>query len=293
MPLAPRRGSGLAARVDQGVRRLLRQGGQAWGDFERALSWHVGGGRRFFERHYADVAGAHEWCFIVGCNNSGTTLLRTLLNELDGVCGFEQEGRMATLALTRGGERAIRRVWTERLDKFRMRPGEQPEVAPRLVHDWMHTLGEDVDRMIIEKTPANAVRMQWLQEVFPRSYFIGLVRNGYAVSDSIRRRGKKPLARAAAHWNTVNRVMLEDARGVDKFLAVRYEDIAQRPETALKDIARFCGRSWSGSLRIPVQDMDRASLARLTHEEVETVRRHAAQMLDHFGYADPRAGVEP
>ena len=35
--------------------------------------------------------------------------------------------------------------------------------------------------------------MRWLQEVFPNSCFIGVVRNGFAVAEGIKRKGEKPV----------------------------------------------------------------------------------------------------
>jgi hypothetical protein len=63
--------------------------------------------------------------------------------------------------------------------------------VPRLLFDWLEALGTPLSPRILEKTTANAVRMRWLHQAFPRSAFIGVVRNGYAVAEGIRRKGTR------------------------------------------------------------------------------------------------------
>ena len=70
------------------------------------------------------------------------------------------------------------RVWTERLDKFRMTEENQEYDSVRLIHDWKNYIDDVNLSIVLEKSPPNAIRSRWLQGVFKNSYFIGLSRDG-------------------------------------------------------------------------------------------------------------------
>ena len=143
--------------------------------------------------------------------------------------------------------------------------------------------------MLIEKTTANAVRMRWLQKAIPNSYFIGVVRNGFAVAEGIRRKGNKDIARAARHWMKVNEMMQSDSQLVRNFMQLRYEDIVGTPLLVLARVAKFLGQS----LELPVGssvfndlvNMNENSFTRLTKDDREAVLAEAGPMLRALGYA--------
>lgn len=273
---------------------------EALADVARAVDWHALGGRRFFERHCTEIIRAHKWCFIVGCNNSGTSLLQRVLERSGAVSTFVHEGQRYTRALARARKRGHERVWTEFLDELGLTATDSLACVPRLVHDWMRELQAPVREIVLEKTPANTVRMTWLQEAFPRSYFIGLVRNGYVVAEGIRRKGGKPVERGARHWGTVNRIMLDNARHVDHFLEVRYEDLVNDFAATVRRIAAFLqiepgamlaardgvydATTVLGSGEYGICDFNGPSLQRLTDEDIRAIRREAGEMLEYFGY---------
>lgn len=144
------------------------------------------------------------------------------------------EGQRYTRALARAARRGHERVWSEFLDDLRMSTKDDLSRAPCLLHDWMREFSVPIRETIVEKTTANAVRMPWLQKVFHRSCFIALVRNGYAVTEGIRRKGLKSVERGARHWNVVNKIMMEDAQDINNFLLLHYEDLVNKPN----DVAR-------------------------------------------------------
>ena len=208
-------------------------------DVKRSLSWYFLGGRRFYGRHAEDIVAAHKWCFIVACNNSGTSLLQSLLERSGEVSAMEHEGHRYTRVFERANRKHYERVWSEYLDDLRMDSNDSISCLPRLIHDWMGALQFPLKNIIIEKTTVNAVRMTWLQKAFPQSYFIGLVRNGYAVTEGIRRKGKKSVERGAKHWSIVNKIMLEESKKLDNYLELRYEDIVLNPDETSKRISQF------------------------------------------------------
>ena len=56
----------------------------------------------------------------------------------------------------------------------------------KLKKDWMPFFDRK-KKVFLEKSIVNSARMTWLQDSFANSYFIFIVRNGYAVAEGIRR----------------------------------------------------------------------------------------------------------
>lgn len=292
-------GKDLAGEWAARAQRIAARSARGWGDMARALSWHSGG-KKYFSRYAPEILAAHKWCFVVGCNNSGTSLLHIALERTGQISTLPFEGQRYTNVLTRAHRRHHERVWGEFMDEIRLAGSDSVSCVPRLLHDWMREFDLPVREMIVEKTTANAVRMIWLQKAFPNSYFIGMVRNGYAVTEGIMRKGKKSAERGARHWNLVNRLMMEDSVHVERFLEVRYEDLVDTPGPTVSRIAGFLGlpegdlnsamkqdfsfTTLDGRDPKPVVNMNARSIASLSVEDISVIRREAAPMLDHFGY---------
>jgi hypothetical protein len=77
--------------------------------------------------------------------------------------------------------------------------------------------------------------------VFKNSYFIGLVRDGRAVTEGIFRKSGVSMERGVAHWIKANTVMLEDSKFLKKFKLVRYEDMVTDPAKEAKSLFEFIG----------------------------------------------------
>jgi hypothetical protein len=129
--------------------------------------------------------------------------------------------------------------------------------------------------------------MRWLQRAFPEAAFVGIVRNGFAVAEGIKRKGSKPVARGARHWRQVNESMLDDAKHVQKFLLVRYEDFVAEPRETLIKIAKFLDIRLDniGAARTSIQNMNAKSISRLDATEIQTIAQEAADCLARMGYA--------
>ena len=264
-----------------------------------AADWHLVGRRRA-ETEYKAAVRKHTWCFIVGCNNSGTSLLQGVLQNSGQVSTFPHEGQRYTRALLPATRRGHERVWSEYVDELRLGSEDSVRPARRLVHDWMRKLSPPVRPTIVEKTTANAVRMPWLQQAFPNSCFIGLVRNGYAVTEGISRKGRKSIERGALHWSLVNEWMLDDASQIERFTLVKYEDLVSNPAEMSAHLAEFLSLDVQGLARATtreyeletlrgggrqrISDMNDASISRLSASEIEVIRRVAGPMLTRLGY---------
>lgn len=255
-------------------------------------------GRAEFREGMPQILGRHQWIFIVGCNNSGTTLIHDVLAASGHFSYMAHEGHRYTDVLRRAGRVGHERVWTEYLADLRLDGTAAIDQRDRLVFDWIYELPSPAKEKILEKTTVNAVRMLWLQRAFPNSAFIGVVRNGYAVAEGIKRKGKKSVERGASHWARVNAIMAEDAGKVDRFLLVRYEDFVGMPEATLGRLATFLSipehdlcegfdhinRSPTASSNVAIQDMNARSIERLSPAELVTIRQCAEPQLSLYGY---------
>lgn len=261
-----------------------------WGLFEhrRAERW-------------VEAARRYRWIFVLGCNNSGTTLLyRLLANHPDIVpVSATYEGKNLTWLIPKANGLVAGRLFTERLDLFRRTEASPPIDSAHLMYDWLWDKRGAGGRFMLEKSPQHTVSARWLETMFPDAYFVGLVRSGYAVAEGIRRRMGCTIERSARHWDTVNRIMIEDAKHLDRFHLVSYEQLCLQPSATLRELARFLSieyapfepllqRSWAihnadRAVRA-ISDFNAESLRRLSPEDVATVTATAREMLDHFGY---------
>lgn len=251
-----------------------------------------------FGRCVPQLLREHRWVFLVGCNNSGTTLIHDVL-AATGKFGFmPHEGQRYTDVLRRAHKRGFQRVWTEYLSELQLDERAPTTGVPRLLFDWFGELTPPLQPMILEKTTANAVRMRWLERALPGAAFIGIVRNGYAVVEGIKRKGDKSVARGARHWRLVNEMMLSDAKQVRNFLLVRYEDLVAAPQQTLSGISAFLdlksNEIWTEfqngdanlteDSRISFVDMNAQSISRLNESELEIITQEAGELLARMGY---------
>ena len=264
------------------------------------LSWSLGGKTRFSDAYLNELNKQHQWCFIVGCNNSGTSLTQSILSRSDRVSAFHFEGQRYTRAITRASRRGHERVWTEFLDELRMTENDPSEPSLRLFHDWYTSLNKPVEELIVEKTTANVVRMRWLQAQVPSARFIVLVRDGYAVVEGIYRKGERDIRRAARHWNTVYKIAVQDAQQLDNLMFLKYEDLVGKHDETCQKLADFTGIDYDtiasataggissdtakGLDYTTIRDFNLASKQRLSDDDRLLIEQEAGELLTHFGY---------
>ena len=279
---------------DRRIRGWVDAGSQ-WTDHRRGdIAWMRR--KREFEAELARLRETRTWVFIVGCNNSGTTLIHDLLASTGQFSFMPHEGQRYTQVLRRAQKKGHERVWSEYLPELRLGANDPMQGVPRLWFDWLAAANHPVKDRILEKTTANAVRMKWLQAAFPRSAFVGTVRNPYAVAEGIKRKGGKDVARGARHWRRVNEIMLEDARDVRRFLLTRYEDFVAAPERLTQQLENVLGvGSRAGPIAIAdsardIRDMNAASIDRLSADEIGIVTAEAGELVPRMGYAPLQTG---
>ena len=253
-----------------------------------------------------------RWIFIIGCYNSGTTLLKDVLAEHRQIAVLPGEGVRYTDSLPRPEESGWHRMWCRCVGDVRLEPGPHAEERVRRIKRQWSILYPKGRPNLLEKSIANAARMPFLDRHFQPAHFIYLVRNGYAVAEGIRRKtrpwrwknpeytGKYPIELCAEQWRETDRVVLADREQVERFLQVYYEELTQDPVGVLRRITDFLGlepmpetafaQSWKvHGVKAPIRNMNEASFARLSAAEVEAIQQTAGETLGTHGYEGPDA----
>lgn len=184
--------------------------------------------------------------FIAGVHRSGTTLLESLIQE-------RYDVRVLRAPVPENEGQFLQDVMRDEVvyggpgmfaffDQSRLEPvadaAEAAEKRVRLLRAWDRwTLGDSTT--LLEKTPANIVRIPYLRSVFPGSRFVVLVRDPRAVVLSVKKWNPSPNELLFMNWCSAYATALHDV--ADDCLFVRYEDLCEDPARELDRIGRFAG----------------------------------------------------
>ena len=245
------------------------------------------------------------WLFVLGLNNSGTSIFHRVLASHPRVRRLPEEGQALTTVFPRGNQYGVARAWTKRLDVYRLTEDDDPAPARRAMYDWLYYY-EPRPGILLEKSPPDAIRGRWLQRNFRPSRFIAVVRHPYAVAEGIRRRTGLPIEQAARHWLVGNELLLDDVEHLDRALTIRYEDFCERPGEQLELMQSFLElrepfdqELLNQPLRVhnidgqaqPLGNMNAKSIERLSQDEIAAIDRVTAPLRERLGYEsvlDPR-----
>ncbi|MFW5927965.1 MAG: sulfotransferase family protein [Thermoplasmatota archaeon] len=258
-----------------------------------------------FLRKWRGITGPlpkpEKWCFIVGCTNSGNTLFQELLSHHPDIGTMPGEGEFYTDQFKRARDLNLGRGYALDKDKFYLDEKSGKEIdLEKLKRQWGAKFDDPSKPVLLEKTPANTVRVRWLQEHFKDPHFIGIVRNGYAVAEGIRRKRGFPLDIASKQWLKSNRILLEDFKRLNKTMIIKYENLAENTKETLIDVAEFIGldtenfdiedlmdRSYSIHEKdSSIKNMNHRSFKSLSSDDFRLIRQITGEMLDKFDYED-------
>jgi hypothetical protein len=242
--------------------------------------------------------GPWYWLFLLGCNNSGTTLLMEILQSHPIIRQLPKEGQRLTTAIPNSAPLGIGRVFTQRLDLFRQTETGDGSCVPHLRYDWAY-YSDPRPGIRFEKSPPNTLRSRWIQRYFAPARFLVLVRNPYAVCEGIGRRRGHSIEEAAVHWRTVHEVLREDIPHLERSLTVRYEDFCEEPLSVLEKVQQFLGveepfdaslvtRSYNahnmdGSPQ-RLQNFNARSIERLSDADRAAITRVIGDEMTRWGY---------
>lgn len=255
---------------------------------------------RMLGRRLRAALTGRRWAFIVGCTNSGNTLLHRLLARHSQIATMKREGQFHTDQLPVPRELGLPRLWALSPELFALGTGDSGGVDPeRLRCDWLQAMNDPRRRVLLDKTPVNVLRIPWLARHFEGATFIGMVRDGYAVAEGIRRRAGHPVALGARQWCLCNEALLDRFAPIDerRKLLVRYEELCRDPVGVLERLAALLGidNRPIGSIarrpsvrvhgeRGPIADRDAEAIGRLSPADLEVVTAEAGVMLRRLGY---------
>jgi Sulfotransferase family len=124
-------------------------------------------------------------CFAIGCGRSGTTIIAKILSVHPDLC-FLNEPRTLWMQIFPSFD-----VWSvqasSREGQLRMKKTIDPNKSKE-INSLLYTITEMVGKSsLIEKTPENTFRLDWLNSLFPNSKFIMVKRNPIQTARSISR----------------------------------------------------------------------------------------------------------
>jgi hypothetical protein len=251
-----------------------------------------------------DLAPA-KWIFILGCYNSGTTLLGEVLSQHGEVGGLNDEGVMLTNQLPRPEDFGWRRMWLKCENEMDI-TGNKRRISEEIKRHWSHFY-TGKKNALLEKSISNTARAAFFNDYFKPAYFIHIVRNGYAVAEGIKRKakvmpgnpfshaGQYPIELCAEQWVRSLQVVEEQRTRLDNFLEITYEQLTAQPDQTIEIVGDFLGISrFKTSLKETlftvhqnhesIRNMNDSSLKRLTEAEINSINGIAKHYLEKYHY---------
>lgn len=233
-----------------------------------------------------------RYLFIGGLHRSGTSLVNRLANALPGAGGItgsaapENEGvyLQGAIAHTAQSGRPMHFATNPAEHLTEAHPLNTLETKERLESDWSVWFAPDL-RWRVEKSPVNLTRMRLMQQLFPMSQFIVVLRHPEAVAASVASWVDAPAQKLIDHWIAAQAQLLGDLPYLHAAMVLRYEDIVADAPRSLRQIARFLD---SPEAALP------EGIADGNQSYVGATRMTASQARDaaHWGYT-PGLEVAP
>lgn len=248
---------------------------------------------------------SHRFVFICGLHRSGTSLLHRCLRDHPDISGFantnatEDEGQHLQSVYPPDYEFGpVNRFGFDsaaHLDESS--PLATPENARRLFEQWSRHW--DLTKpVLIEKSPPNLLRTRFFQSLFPRSYFIVILRHPVAVSFATMKWNAGRIDRLLEHWVTCHERFERDHRCLRNAYVLKYESFVKQPEEALSKIYSFIGLDFAPSKQSIKSDLNekyfemwrRRPIGRYNHPPLRQLARlyfrvRFEKRVNRFGYS--------
>lgn len=250
--------------------------------------------------------------FIISPNNSGSTWVKNILATSRHTWNLAREGQHtfgATGPNTIDTDTTL--TWAAQPDTLALftNPAAFDWAVTKRAWYFQATSRSPNASVFVEKSPPYLTQVAGLQAAFTNARFIFLVRNPYAVAESILRRvtSRHPdrataIAMTAQHLLTCLKIQRENLRkyGAGN-LFVTYEHLCREPDAFVRNLQTLVPViddldphrtiDVKGMYFEPLRDMNAQQIARLTDEDRRLLAGHfslEAGLLASFGYA-----VEP
>ena len=236
-----------------------------------------------------------KWVFIVGCYNSGTTLLHQLLSQHPLVGSMPNEGQFFNNVLPFGRQFDLPRLWALKPELFHLKETTSGYDVDKLKRQWAWIYNDAEKPLLIEKTILHMARTRWLQQHFPNSYFIVLYRNGYAVAEGISRKEGHSMEKSIRQWTVSNEMLMDDLQYIKNKIALKYEDLTANPAEEVRKITKFLeidelpASVFEKEFTVhkvegKISNRNELSLKRLGAEELKVINEIGKPMFDRLGY---------
>lgn len=114
---------------------------------------------------------------IIGAGRSGTKLIRSILDSSPRIVSFPRE---------------INYIWRFGNPQFptdELQPSHaRQEVIVFIRKKFQHFAADNKNSIVLEKTCANSLRLDYVMKIFPEAFIIHIIRDGRAVAESARKR---------------------------------------------------------------------------------------------------------
>lgn len=287
-------------------RFFARNGSNLWGGIKRDLFIKLYKKPRIrrLVRPFFRVKEPKKWLFLVGCYNSGTTILRDIIASHPDVSDLPFEGVKLTDAfpdLEAGG-------WPRMMYRNNENWENIPvDAAERARSDWAPWWNKSAC-IFMEKSIDNSTRIKWLDQNFPNAYFLSITRNGLAVAEGIARRSKPvgaarvelgqdyyPARMIAEQWLTFDERISTDMASVDHKLSVSYENLMLEPKAVILQIFAFLelpiptilnegSRIIVNGRAFELINQNEAAISRLAPDILQELRLRMKSRLQKYGY---------
>jgi len=242
---------------------------------------------------------------IVGCYNSGTTLLNHILSKHSEISALSTEGVTLTKEFRTPEEFGWNRLWYKCREQLEICRLEQKPDVTKVRLDWANHF-DATKPYALEKSIIHGLNIDWFEENFEHPYFIWIIRNGYTVAEGIRRRtlhkprngftpGEPyPIEWCAEQWVQSNKVIEQKLQQVRHSYFLRYEDLVDNPDITVQSLLGWLPveakqldipGSFAFQKQIkPVSNQNEESLQRIASFEFDKINHVAHNHLCKYNY---------
>jgi hypothetical protein len=183
--------------------------------------------------------------FIVGCQRSGTTLLRLMLDSHPNIsCGPETRFLQDFAKLTSES-------W-DRLSLYGFPKSYWLDKSAEFFDSFQTEYAKSRGKTRwADKTPRYALSLGYINELFPTSQIVHVIRDGRDVVASHHDRwGYWSAVKAAEKWPRYIRTarLVGERLPDDRYTEVRYEDIVLDTEATLRRLLQYLGEPWDDAV---------------------------------------------
>ena len=250
-----------------------------------------------------------KWLFIVGCYNSGTTILKDVVGAHNSVSTLPREGAKFSDMLPRPEDLGWQRMWISCREHMNMPVEEKisTKMVQRIKEDWSPWWKKG-SACYLEKSVSNTTRIEWIDRYFDNAHFLAISRDPIAVVEGIRRKASPQgearnilgaesytIDMAIEQWLDANERILDVEKSIKKIMRLKYEDFVMDPESHLSRIWKFLeledqrvsfenGDLSINNQTITLENMNSKSLARIGTGERKTIETKTSALAGRLGY---------